>query len=115
MTSFGWWETFVPENEEKTNGVLRTNCLRLLISPLRYVKTLFKIFFVLTMRINTYLWHWINNMEFIYSSWMQDLRRTMMQYTRYSTYLLISIWKMGLFLASACAVSVYYGLVREPM
>ena len=42
MTSFGWWETFVPENEEKTNGVLRTNCLRLLISPLRYVNTLFK-------------------------------------------------------------------------
>ena len=38
MTSFGWWETFVPENEEKTNGVRKTNCLRLLISPLRYMK-----------------------------------------------------------------------------
>ena len=50
MTSFGWWETFVPENEEKTNGVLRTNCLRLLISPLRYVKII-KDIFVLTMRI----------------------------------------------------------------
>ena len=49
MTSFGWWETFVPENEEKTNGVLRTNCLRLLISPLRYVKII-KDIFVLTMR-----------------------------------------------------------------
>ena len=45
---------------------------------------------------------------------MQDLRKTMIGYTRYSTYLMISIWKIGLFIGSASAVSIYYGLVREP-
>ena len=37
MTSFGWWESFVPENEEKSNGVLRTGILQFFTSPLRLV------------------------------------------------------------------------------
>ena len=45
---------------------------------------------------------------------MQDLRKTMIDHTRYSTYLMLSIWKMGLFFGAACGVSIYYGLVREP-
>ena len=34
LTSFGWWESFVPDNEENSDGVLRTNLMRLIISPL---------------------------------------------------------------------------------
>ena len=60
LTSFGWWESFVPDNEENSDGVLRTNVMRLITSPLGLAFFLSRILYKYWFKYNDQLWrkHW---------------------------------------------------------